>query len=183
MTAIAGDTLTIVRGQEGTTARTWLLGDYAYDGPTSGQMGAFGQANSTNTWNGVNTFTGNTFVPNATAAGQAVSFSQFPSSLTTNGWKKYPDLNSPTGYFIQQWGNDFSGNGVTVTFPIAFPNACLNVVISEGNAGAGTWNSGFPTAHAVSTLSKTSFKHWANSWNGTTWVGSTADADWQAIGY
>lgn len=37
-TAITGTTLTVVRGQEGTTAQAWAVGDYAYSGVTAGQM-------------------------------------------------------------------------------------------------------------------------------------------------
>jgi hypothetical protein len=34
----SGDVLTIVRGQEGSTAKSWVIGDFAYNPPTSGQM-------------------------------------------------------------------------------------------------------------------------------------------------
>jgi hypothetical protein len=51
-----------------------------------------------------------------------------PSSLTFNGWKKYPDPNSPTGYFIEQWGTTTGSTSgpVNFIFPIAFPNALLS---------------------------------------------------------
>lgn len=39
-TARSVDVLTIVRGQEGTTPQTWVIGDYCWNGPTSGQMEA-----------------------------------------------------------------------------------------------------------------------------------------------
>ena len=42
-TARAGDVLTLVRGQENTPARSWQIGDSAWNGPTSGQMGAMVQ--------------------------------------------------------------------------------------------------------------------------------------------
>ena len=55
--------------------------------------------------------------------------SQFPSTLTgpTSWVKKIPDPNSPSGYFIIQGGRATisTGNGDTVTFPVAFPNAVL----------------------------------------------------------
>ncbi len=72
-----------------------------------------------------------------TSANHAVNLGQFPSSLTGNGWKKYPDPNSPTGFFIEQWGyaSIATGNGDFVTFPIAFPNAILALVSSDGGAG------------------------------------------------
>lgn len=37
-TAISGNTLTVIRGQEGTGAQSWLVGDLVYSGPTAGQM-------------------------------------------------------------------------------------------------------------------------------------------------
>lgn len=70
-------------------------------------------------------------IPNGVAATNPVALGQFPSSLTTNGYKKYPDPNSPTGYFIEQWGNasvPSNGSGPysqNVTLPIAYPNSHL----------------------------------------------------------
>ena len=257
-TSRASDTLTVIRGQEGTTARAWLLGDYAYNANTAGNIqtgrafssvnnptlpftipsthngvsqicsatgtitlpaigavasdflqtivcGSAGatitinpnsatvvlptgatssnftisgldtyitlQANSgTSQWNVISAsynLYNNGFllaannlsdVSNATTArsnlgaaalggsssqpflvanggsgNQAVNAGQFPSSLGTNGWKKYPDPNSPSGYFIEQWSTtntgSFAANGgggqqnLTATWPIAFPNA------------------------------------------------------------
>lgn len=37
-TAVTGNTLTVLRGQEGTSALSWLTGDLVYSGPTAGQM-------------------------------------------------------------------------------------------------------------------------------------------------
>ena len=39
-TARSGDVLTVVRGREGTTALSWVIGDLAFNGPTSGTMAA-----------------------------------------------------------------------------------------------------------------------------------------------
>lgn len=44
-TAISGTTCTIVRGQEGTTARGWLANDLVAMKPTAGTMAAFAQPN------------------------------------------------------------------------------------------------------------------------------------------
>jgi hypothetical protein len=41
VTAIAGANLTVVRGQEGTAATTWLTGDFAYGALTAGQLASF----------------------------------------------------------------------------------------------------------------------------------------------
>jgi hypothetical protein len=53
--------------------------------------------------------------------------------VTTAGWEK-----RPTG-LIEQWAQGLSttGNGDTVSFPIAFPTACAGVVLSERNASGG----------------------------------------------
>lgn len=171
-TAITGATLTVVRGQEGTSALAWLTGDFAFSPPTAGQMGNMGQLGGNNTWSGNNSFSNPIAVGNATASGQALTKgqaelefallagsssqpfnvanasssaqamplgqlpSQFPSVLSANGYKKYPDSNSPTGYFIEQWGTGTYPTQITTTsnFPIAFPNACLNFVCGLGSA-------------------------------------------------
>lgn len=136
VTAITGATVTVLRAQEGTAALAWLVGDYAYSGPTAGQQSNFGQLGAANTWGGNNTFSAPVVVAPAAASSttEAVNQGQFPSSLTTNGFKKYPDPNSPTGYFIEQWGTAFLGNGANqnVTLPIAFPNAFLSCTCSYG---------------------------------------------------
>lgn len=41
-TAVSGATLTVLRGQEGTAALSWLVGDYAFSPVTAGQMASFG---------------------------------------------------------------------------------------------------------------------------------------------
>jgi hypothetical protein len=163
-TAITGATLTVLRGQEGTSALAWLVGDYAYSPPTAGQMGGMGQLGANNTWVGNNTFSNPVTVANGTASGHAINKGQaesefaqiagsasqvfsvanassasqavplgqvpvlFPSSLAVNGYKKIPDSNSPSGYYIEQWGS-FSGitASQTLTLPIAFPNAFIQV--------------------------------------------------------
>ena len=38
VTAISGAVLTVLRGQEGTTAQSWLAGDFAFTGPTAGTL-------------------------------------------------------------------------------------------------------------------------------------------------
>ncbi len=41
-TAVSGSTLTVERAQEGTTALSWLVGDYIYSAPTAGEMETVG---------------------------------------------------------------------------------------------------------------------------------------------
>ncbi|WP_146124064.1 gp53-like domain-containing protein [Burkholderia multivorans] len=140
-TAISGATLSgLLRGQENTSAQAWSTGDYAYCSPTMGQMQAFGQLGDENTWSGLNTFVNPVSVGNATLPGHALNLGQlpgqFPSSLGANGYKKIPDSNSPSGYFIEQWGNGIFPTQLTTTgnFPISFPNQVINFVCGLGYA-------------------------------------------------
>jgi len=48
-TSRTGDNLTVLRGQEGTTARAWLLGDYAYNANTAGNIQTGRAFSATNT--------------------------------------------------------------------------------------------------------------------------------------
>ncbi|HDR9285137.1 TPA: hypothetical protein QDB46_000191 [Burkholderia multivorans] len=184
-TAISGATLTVLRGQENTAALAWSAGDFAYSAPTMGQMQAFGQLADTNTWSGNNSFSNPVVIAPAVAGSstEAVNQGQFSSSIGASGWKKYPDPNSPTGYMIEQWGTVTGANNTFVSFPIAFPNACLNVQVSESNAAVGTWGAGLATVHASSNKTPSGFTHWTLSWTGTQWVGNTNTCDWRAWGY
>lgn len=149
VTARSGDTCTIVRAQEGTTALAWNAGDLAQHLLTAGDLAAF-----------------------------------LPSSdPNTIGWKLYLDKNSPTGYIVEQWGLATTTSGVTINFPIAFPNACYNVVVCEAEAASATWGAGLPTLHAVSDVTTTGFAHWSLSWTGTGWVNFSNTCYWRAIGY
>lgn len=81
-------------------------------------------------------------------------------SLSTNGYQKL------SNGLIIQWGRSSASGGRTISFPIAFPNACLNVTASAYEYrvyryGVATWS-----------LSKTSFYAYLNS-----------TASWHAIGY
>jgi hypothetical protein len=84
--------------------------------------------------------------------------------IATNGYYVMP------GGLIFQWGVAYCGGATTVTFPTNFPNACLNVVVtqkpfrnsgSDGGAGADGYSfSGFTVTQAIS-----------------------GDIAWQAVGY
>lgn len=73
----------------------------------------------------------------------------FGSLQSSNGYQKLP-----SGLIIQ-WGtgNGQNGGKNTVYFPIAFPNACLQIATSHDNA-----NDGFGYAVSTSAYSKTSFE-------------------------
>lgn len=187
-TSISGATLSgLQRAQEGTSAQAWSTGAYAYCSPTMGQMQAFGQLGDNNTWTGNNTFN-NPVVVAAAAQGsstQAVNQGQFASLLSSGGYKKIPDPNSPTGYFIEQWGTVSGANGTPVIFPIAFPNACLNITISEAAGNAGSWGTGSPTIHASGDPTISGFTHWTLTWQVSSgnWINAVNTCSYKAIGY
>lgn len=94
-------------------------------------------------------------------------------SKTTQGYCIMPNG------LIMQWGSQMSyptgtagATGVVVTFPIPFPNACLNVVASDGNVGC----------HSVGSLitGNTSFTVFGKDLNN---VFRDTNIRWQAIGY
>ena len=105
-----------------------------------------------------------------------VSASNFPSSLGSSGWKKYPDPNSPSGYFIEQWGSGASTSfPQTVTLPIAMPNALLRVLANEASPSGG-WTTGNPTLHAADSGSFTpsNFHMYSLVWTSPNWIGAGA---------
>lgn len=83
-----------------------------------------------------------------TAAGWAAKGSvqlkysaEFGSLLSANGYKKIPDKNSPSGFWLIQWGSEtFQTAGGTVTFPIAFPNSVLKLYATADTPGAAATN-------------------------------------------
>lgn len=87
------------------------------------------------------TFTAENGIWEVTGTGVLKYSLAFASSLgSPNGYKQFPDSNSPTGYSILMWGKGTgAASDFTVNFPIAFPNACLGVVTScDYTAGSGS---------------------------------------------
>ncbi len=79
----------------------------------------------------------------------------FTSNLSSSGYQKLPSG------LIMQWGNN-NGVGIsdldTITFPITFPNACLNVVTGEGTVSTSGPDGIVSVGVAQDTLTTTSFK-------------------------
>lgn len=101
------------------------------------------------------------------------------NSLQLNGWRRLPDGST------EQWGSSsvlVSAGYIagTLTFPIAFPTACLNVVATIRVVdGGGTMDNDFTIS--VISMSPTTLgykiKNIVNAY------GSTVDYRWRAIGY
>lgn len=96
--------------------------------------------------------------------------SEFGASLNSNGYQRLPSG------LIWQWGNTFYNDWwwdyFNVTFPIAFPNACLNVNVSTGNHWWWYWD---PEYFSITTTGFSSEWGWWDYGEGTMY--------WQAIGY
>lgn len=152
VTARSTDTLTIVRAQEGTTALAWNSGDLFSMYVTAGTMS------------------------------QMLQQGQFPSSVVANGYQQFPSG------LIMQWGSltfPTSGTSVaneTVTFPLAFPNACFAVTgasQSTTNTPSGYWPPFSASAITTSGFTATI----DNLTAGVVVVNKAVPASWIAMGY
>lgn len=115
----------------------------------------------------------------AFGSGAAAYQSNFGSSLAANGYQKLP-----SGLIIQ-WGEVSQSSGTegstSITFPIAFPNACLQVI--PGLDG-GTWNTMNQFNLSAQTLGKTAsgFTYYLQM-QATTSGAGTYKLTYIAIGY
>lgn len=138
----------------------------------------------------VKTFTSSPIVPTPTTGTQAVNkdyadlkvalaqFTETNQSLTSNGYQKLP------GGLIIQWGSftpNGLGQGLQITFPIAFPNKVVytNAGEEDGVTGildhATTYNSNLTGLNALVTSQSSVGGAWSHPTTGT--------AKWIAIGY
>ncbi|CAE6939289.1 hypothetical protein R69608_05146 [Paraburkholderia nemoris] len=104
----------LLRAQEGTAALSWLTGDYAYCGPTAGQMDSFGQKGAANTWTGANIFNDPVTVGAAVTSGEAVNL----------------------GQLVSFGGNsNSSGGGTNITASASFVTTQNCLIIANGTGG------------------------------------------------
>ena len=77
-------------------------------------------------------------------------------SIGGNGWMRLP------GGIIIQWmnGQSATGNGDWIAFPTAFPNGCLAVVASEGNATGWESSPPIPTMLGTASRAANAFQLW-----------------------
>jgi hypothetical protein len=119
VTARTGDTLTIVRAQEGTLARAWSVNDIAANMMTAGTLSYildnYATIASLGTAAARNVGTGTNQIPDMSAY------------TSGSGWIRFPD-----GTTIQSGNASFASgiNNIYVNFPRAFSNAGYRVFVS-----------------------------------------------------
>ncbi len=138
-------------------------------GYTNAQAVAAVAAALANTGNVDFTFSGGAISANTAGA----SANNWSDSFASNGYQVLPSV------LILQWGTytkaSASTSPVTTNFPIAFPNACLNVVVSQtGNA-----NNGY--IERVASMGLTSFTTNIDTFDAAKNPSTTVW--WRAIGY
>ena len=82
-TAISSNTLTVLRGQEGTTANTWNTGDYVYTAVTAGSFASLPQLGASNLWTANNNFATLNFVQDTGTQNNIVVNPANPVTLQT----------------------------------------------------------------------------------------------------
>lgn len=173
VTARTGDTLTIVRAQEGTLARAWSVNDIAANMMTAGTLSyildnyatiaSLGTAAARNVGTGAN---------------QIPDMSFFGGSSSSSGYQYFPNGT------LLQWGTiglNSSPSGTTIgVFPIAFPSTGYQIVVTHDNPLDGTLAYG-----AASIISPTQFRVNACAINTNTFTlnpGYAMTLRWFAIG-
>ncbi|HHU0741020.1 TPA: gp53-like domain-containing protein [Enterobacter roggenkampii] len=173
VTARTGDTLTIVRAQEGTLARAWSVNDIAANMMTAGTLSyildnyatiaSLGTAAARNVGTGAN---------------QIPDMSFFGGSSSSSGYQYFPNGT------LLQWGTiglNSSPSGTTIgVFPIAFPSAGYQIVVTHDNPLDSTLAYG-----AASIISPTQFRVNACAINTSTFTlnpGYAMTLRWIAIG-
>ena len=206
--AVNSDTLTILRGQDGTTAQTFSAGDLVSLFPTAGVTSLFAQAGYLGVYSSTvasmiggyplnaivasstdpGTFWVSTVNSNMTVPGvSGASWQSLFDGYATETWVNGTFVPGGTGYEvkpngkIEQWGTyttDSTGL-VTVYFPLPFPTSCDNIGLNEANA-TGTWTVNTPTLHGVNQAPN------ASAFIANVRVWSSSDKSWgagQATGY
>ncbi len=114
VTAVSGDTFTISRAQEGTTAQSWLAGDLAANLATAGQMAAMLQ---TATLNPVREVTASgAFVMTTSDAGGAVGLNR-TSAVALSSTTLPPAATPGQIYAIEDLAANFQAYPVTINAP------------------------------------------------------------------
>ena len=141
VTSRVGATLTVVRGQEGTTATTWLAGDYAYGSATAGVLATFASlAGSATQPFSASQITLGTTVLTGTTIGGSTWFPYTITKFTSSGTFTTPsDGTTSTVYRYRMVGAGGGGGGTAGTWAAA------------GGGGSGAYAEGYFSGVAGST--------------------------------
>lgn len=158
VTAKSGDVLTIVRGQEGTSARAWSANDIAANMLTAGTILLLAQLESP-------AFTGIPTAPTASAGANttqiattafiqaaitALSLGTASQRNVGTGTNQIPDMSKfsagssnafklPTGHIVQFDTGTVVSGGFTKTYPTPFPTATIVLIGIVYGATGFTW--------------------------------------------
>ncbi|WP_027798238.1 gp53-like domain-containing protein [Paraburkholderia dilworthii] len=138
-TAISGATLTVLRGQDGTSPLAWLTGDFAFSPPTAGQQMSFGQLADNNTWSGNNTFSNPVAVGNAASSGQAITLGQADATfallagMATQQFDVAPPTEATNAVNLGQFVASLGGTGY-FEIPVIIAGTKRNLVVQYGTA-------------------------------------------------
>ena len=200
--AVSGYPLRFIFVRTDSTSNTVTIAcagsDTFFGGGTSISLAAGESASLTS--NGVSTWTrplaslggtaGQAFnVAAGTTPNAAVNFGQFPAVLASNGYQALPSG------LIRQWGYGTitiaaatTWTKTSVTYPMAFPTACLNVRASQATSGVGTTvplNSDGSTAINLEgfVLNRTTALTGFDVWGFDATETGRQDFQWEAIGH
>jgi hypothetical protein len=127
-TSRTGDTLTIVRAQEGTTAQAWLAGDLAANLITEGLLAAYQQSAALSPARTV-TASG-AFAMSTADAGGGVGLDRIVGPAVSS--TTLPVSTDGQTYWIEDLARNFNAYPVTVTFPggTTGPNGAATVTLN-----------------------------------------------------
>jgi hypothetical protein len=118
------------------------------------------------------------------AVDAALAGLQFTESKNQNGYVKLPNG------LIFQWGkssanmlNNASSTRSYTQFPIAFPNACFNVQITEGTAGSYSYEGIHESTISIRGVTKTQFEPVNMKTGDRGGTGVNLDFFWFAVGH
>lgn len=151
-----------------TYARTWNVINNA--------TGAFTVTCKTASGGGVALGTGKSGVLVGDGTNIASAIKESSKSLASQGYRSieaYPGDPQP---IILQWGGGLFSASTPVTFPIAFPNACLQVVM-----GAANFDGSQPALQRVVAIS--AFSASSTGFSASSSNGASAAGTWFAVGY
>jgi hypothetical protein len=131
VTARSTDTFTIVRGQDGTSAATWLTGDKVELRPTAAGLAAMAQFDSTQAYTGLQTFSGTT--TNAAMKTLNLKEAATVSATASTGTINY-DLTTQS---VLYYTTNASGN-FTLNFR-ASSSSTLDSIMSTGESISATF--------------------------------------------